>query len=101
MAGVAWYNMVTKGFEQQKILKQGKAARRTFWGAPSLKDGAGKLEKNSAYRQIVDAGLVAAEQHSKLTDPIDQHEWMHSRSEERRVGKECVSTCRSRGSPCN
>src|SRR3546814_14286363 len=23
----------------------------------------------------------------------------HSRSEERRVGKECVSTCRSRGSP--
>src|SRR3546814_1855553 len=25
-----------------------------------------------------DLGLVAAEQHSKLTDPIDQHEWMHS-----------------------
>src|SRR3546814_15763372 len=23
------------------------------------------------------------------------------RSEERRVGKECVSTCRSRGSPCH
>src|SRR3546814_8036980 len=70
--------MFTKVCEQQKILNQGKAARRTFWGAPSLKDGAGKLEKNSAYRQIVDDGLVAAEQHSKLTDPIDQHEWMHS-----------------------
>src|SRR3546814_19920608 len=26
---------------------------------------------------------------------------VHARSEERRVGKECVSTCRSRGSPCN
>src|SRR3546814_13559162 len=25
--------------------------------------------------------------------------WMHNRSEERRVGKECVSTCRSRWSP--
>src|SRR3546814_17421538 len=25
-----------------------------------------------------DLGLVAAEQHSKLTDPIDQHEWMHT-----------------------
>src|SRR3546814_19389430 len=24
-----------------------------------------------------------------------------ARSEERRVGKECVSTCRSRGSPCH
>src|SRR3546814_1955337 len=26
---------------------------------------------------------------------------LHERSEERRVGKECVSTCRSRGSPCH
>src|SRR3546814_6280479 len=25
--------------------------------------------------------------------------WVHGRSEERRVGKECVSTCRSRWSP--
>src|SRR3546814_20410758 len=25
--------------------------------------------------------------------------WSHKRSEERRVGKECVSTCRSRWSP--
>src|SRR3546814_9842640 len=25
----------------------------------------------------------------------------HNRSEERRVGKECVSTCRSRGAPCH
>src|SRR3546814_4807404 len=25
--------------------------------------------------------------------------WSHARSEERRVGKECVSTCRSRWSP--
>src|SRR3546814_1563390 len=25
--------------------------------------------------------------------------WLHARSEERRVGKECVSTCRSRWSP--
>ena len=78
MSVVSWYIMFTKVFEQQKIFNQGKAARRNFWGAPSLKDGAAKLEKNSAYRQIVDDGLVAAEQHSKLTDPIDQHEWMHS-----------------------
>src|SRR3546814_17738698 len=27
--------------------------------------------------------------------------WCHRRSEERRVGKECVSTCRSRWSPCH
>src|SRR3546814_12913799 len=34
--------------------------------------------------------------------PIDRKRftrWLKSRSEERRVGKECVSTCRSRWSP--
>ena len=77
MSVVSWYIMFTKVFEQQKIFNQGKAVRRVFWSQPGLKEGAAKLDKNSAYRQIVDDGLVAAEQHSKLTDPIDQHEWMH------------------------
>src|SRR3546814_6561524 len=74
MSVVSWYIMFTKVFEQQKIFNQGKAARRVFWTQPTLKDGAAKLEKNIAYRQIVDDGLIAADQHSKLTDPIDQHE---------------------------
>ncbi len=78
MSVVSWYIMFTKVFEQQKIFKQARTVRRVFWNQASLKDGAAKLEKNSAYRQIVDDGLVAADQHSKLTDPIDQHEWMHS-----------------------
>jgi hypothetical protein len=42
-----------------------------------LRDGANKLDKNSAYRQIVDDGLLAQEQHTKLTDPVDQHDWLH------------------------
>jgi len=77
MSVVSWYIMFSKLFEQQKILNQAKAVRRTFWTQPSLKDAANKLDKNTAYRQLVDDGLIAAEQHSKLTDPIDQHEWMH------------------------
>lgn len=78
MSVVSWYIMFTKLFEQQKIFNQAKLVRRTFWSQPSLKEGAAKLEKNTAYRQVVDDGLVAAEQHGKLTDPIDQHDWMHS-----------------------
>src|SRR3546814_13131464 len=34
-----------------------------------------------------------------LTERNDSDERKPSRSEERRVGKECVRTCRSRGSP--
>jgi biopolymer transport protein ExbB len=71
-----WYVMFTKLFEQQKILNQYKRMRTSFWGTPSIRDGANKLERNSAYRQIVDDGLLAQEQHTKLIDPVDQHEWL-------------------------
>src|SRR3546814_1503618 len=39
------------------------------------------------------------EQEQALSDLKDQHAQRGDRSEERRVGKECVSTCRSRWSP--
>src|SRR3546814_15866849 len=39
---------------------------------------------------------VAQARHNQLTDAHKNDGW---RSEERRVGKECVSTCRSRWSP--
>src|SRR5918997_3255291 len=76
MSAASWYIMFTKLFEQQKIFNQGKRARAQFWQANSLQEGANKLDKNSAYRQIVDDGIVAQQQHSKLTDPIEQHDWM-------------------------
>jgi biopolymer transport protein ExbB len=76
MSAASWYILFTKLFEQQKIINQGRRARTTFWQAANLREGASKLEKNSAYRQIVDDGITALEQHDKLTDPIDQHDWM-------------------------
>ena len=76
MSLATWYIMFTKLFEQQKVLNQYKRVRTNFWGTPTLRDGANKLERNSAYRQIVDDGLLAQEQHTKLIDPVDQHEWL-------------------------
>jgi len=76
MSAASWYIMFVKLFEQQKIMNQGRKARTTFWQSANLREGAQKLEKNSAYRQIVDDGITALEQHDKLTDPIDQHDWM-------------------------
>jgi biopolymer transport protein ExbB len=76
MSAASWYILFTKLFEQQKIINQGRRARSTFWQAANLREGANKLEKNSAYRQIVDDGIQALEQHDKLTDPVDQHDWM-------------------------
>jgi len=77
MSAASWYIMFTKLLEQQKILNQGRRARTQFWSAPSLRDGQAKLEKNSAYRQIVDDGLEAQEQYKLLTDPVEAHDWLH------------------------
>jgi biopolymer transport protein ExbB len=76
MSAASWYILFVKLFEQQKIINQGRRARTTFWQSANLREGANKLEKNSAYRQLVDDAIVAQEQHDKLTDPIDQHDWM-------------------------
>ncbi len=77
MLFVSLYILFTKVFEQQKIINQSKRVRATFWSATSLREGAAKLEKNSAYRQIVDDGIEAQEQYKLLTDPVEAHDWLH------------------------
>ena len=71
-----FYILFTKFFEQQKIISQGSKVRASFWNSPNLKEASTKLEARSAYRSIVDDALVAQEQHGKLTDPVDQHDWL-------------------------
>ena len=76
MSVASWYVFFVKMFEQQKIMRESRKARTVFWQAPNIKEGANKLDKNGAYRQVVDDSLRAEEQHNKLTNPIDQHDWM-------------------------
>jgi biopolymer transport protein ExbB len=71
-----FYILFTKLMQQQKIISQGRKVRASFWNSPTLRDAASKLETKSAYRAIVEDALIAQDQHSKLTDPIDQHDWM-------------------------
>jgi len=71
-----FYILFTKLMQQQKIISQGRKVRSSFWNSANLREASTKLEAKSAYRAIVDDALVAQEQHGKLTDPIDQHDWM-------------------------
>ena len=80
----SFFILMTKWIDQNKIMKQYRDMRTNFWRAPSLREGAAKLDKNSAWRQIVDDGLAAEEAHSKMTDALEAHDWLHgslSRSE--------------------
>ncbi len=85
MSIFSFYILITKLLDQQKVLKQADAVRANFWRANTLEEGAAKLEKNSAFRQIVDDGISAQKQHGLLTDPVEAHDWLHgamNRSEE-------------------
>ncbi len=72
------YILFTKLFEQNKIMKQGRTVQQSFWRSGTIREGASKLEKDSAYRQIVDDGIRAEDEHDKLTDPVEAHDWMHN-----------------------
>lgn len=64
-----------KLYEQQKILGQGQKIRASFWNHATLTEAAAKVEKDTPYRQIVDDGLRAQDQHTLLADAQDQHDW--------------------------
>ncbi len=73
----SFYILFTKLFEQNKVMKQYKGVQTSFWRAPTLKEGATKLEKNSAWRQIADDAIAADEKHAKMTDSLEAHDYMH------------------------
>lgn len=78
MSAFTWYIMVTKLWEQQRLISQAGAARNA-WNAKTLGEGIQKLAKNSAYRAVAEDGLRAREHHDgKLTDNIALPEWVTS-----------------------
>ncbi|ALE17953.1 MotA /TolQ /ExbB proton channel family protein [Altererythrobacter epoxidivorans] len=81
----SFYILITKLLEQNKIMRQYKGVRTSFWRAGSLKEGATKLEKNSAWRQVVDDANKANDDVAKMTDSLEAHDYLHgtlSRSED-------------------
>src|SRR3546814_11402512 len=74
------------------------ASARWGWSAKKTLDVLQKLyEAGAVTYPRTDAGHLTDEMIPDMPKPLDALK--KRRSEERRVGKECVSTCRSRGSP--
>jgi biopolymer transport protein ExbB len=73
----SWYILIVKLWEQYKLMREGRAVRNVFWKAPSLREGATRLDKRSAYRYIAETGLEANEHHEgALTENIDLNTWV-------------------------
>src|SRR3546814_11043709 len=76
-------------------VRQGDAVTGTFRAEPQI-----FFDEHIIKADRAGVGCVLAELVLDLVDAIARRVGRHDeRSEERRVGKECVSTCRSRWSP--
>ena len=77
MSMASWYVMVTKIWEQHKIMKEAKDAGGKFFAAPSVQEGVAALKATSPFRFIAENGLKASAHHEgKLTQKIDLYTWI-------------------------
>ena len=77
MSIATWYVMITKFFQQASLAARGRNARKNFWNAPSVAEGASGLGKGSVYGYIANAGLAAATHHEgALTQKVDASTWI-------------------------
>src|SRR3546814_16067382 len=80
----------TRNFAKEEAMSAAQCAQAIQYGADLIKD----LVSDSVAGSIADSAAVSS------CNTIGFGEMgIGNRSEERRVGKECVSTCRSRWSP--
>ncbi len=76
MSAGSWYVIVTKLIEQVKINRQSRDANKSFWDAESVRKGADGLGKDSAYRYIAEAGIVATGKHKGLLQHVAFNDWV-------------------------
>jgi len=72
----SWYIIITKIYEQSKMRLQARAAEKSFWNAPTVRQGAEKLKEGSPYRFIAESGLEATTKHTGLLGNVDLNTWI-------------------------
>jgi biopolymer transport protein ExbB len=76
MSMSSWYIVVTKLFEQNKMLRQAKAVQESFWKSASVRQSTDTLVVDSPFRLIAEKALDGASQHASLLGTIDFNTWV-------------------------
>ena len=71
-----WYIIITKVYEQSRMNAQARAAEKSFWRAPSVRQGAEGLKRTSPFRFIAESGLEATGAHTGLLGGVDLNTWI-------------------------
>lgn len=72
----SWYIIITKLFEQMKLMKQANDANKTFWNAGSVQNGVTTLKEGSPFRYIAESGAKASTHHEGLLENVDLNTWV-------------------------
>ncbi|HCE10835.1 MAG TPA: biopolymer transporter ExbB [Oxalobacteraceae bacterium] len=73
----SWYILITKLFDQFKMMGQARDARSKFWKASSVNTGVSALKEGSPFRFIAENGIKANEHHDgALLEQIDLNTWI-------------------------
>jgi biopolymer transport protein ExbB len=72
----SWYIIITKVYEQFRMRLQARAADKSFWNAPTVRQGVEKLKEGSPYRFIAESGLEASTKHVGLLGHVDLNTWI-------------------------
>jgi len=78
MSLYSWFLILTKLWDQTRMLRQARQASRNFWTGASLADGLQKLTgSNNTYRSLVENAINASSHHEgKLTDKVPLTDWI-------------------------
>ncbi len=76
MSVSSWYVLIVKLFEQAKIGRQARTAGKDFWSAGTVEQGCAKLDANSPFRFIAEAGLDATKKHDGLMGHVPLNDWV-------------------------
>ena len=72
----SWYIIVTKVYEQYKLGRDARIAEKSFWSAPSVRQGTDGLKDRSPFRFIAESGLEAQSKHTGLLGNINLSDWV-------------------------
>ena len=76
MSMSSWYVLAVKLIEQTKMGRQARIASAQFWSAGTVEQGCAKLDANSAFRFIAEAGIEATKKHEGLMAHVDLNDWI-------------------------
>jgi len=72
----SWYIIVSKLFQQVRLMRQAESAAKTAPAADSKPDAVKEIKDDNPFRFIAQSGAQAVVDHERVLDQVDLHTWV-------------------------